>query len=66
MKAQRQIPAQNQKYMLRLNYCCLSDTNIKAYVKENPLLKRKKKKKEVEKKFWADKMTQLVYRQLNP
>lgn len=43
MKAQGQIPAQKQGYVLRLNHCCLSDTNIKTYMKENPILKKKKK-----------------------
>lgn len=50
-----------QVYVLRLSHCCLSDTNIKAYMKENTVLKEKK----VEIDFWTDKMIKFVYRQLN-
>lgn len=37
MKAQGQIPAQKQGNVFKLNHFCLSDTNIKACMKENPV-----------------------------
>lgn len=55
------VLTQPQAYVLRLSHCCLSDTNIKAYMKEKTVLKRKKG--EID--FWTDKMIKFVYRQLN-